>query len=64
MTDNRVTTLRRNIEQIVHCAQEALSALNANEDPRHIRDDLNQAKELISFVSRGLDVMVRAKGLT
>lgn len=43
MSDDRLTTPR--LEQIVHCAEEALSAHVNYEDPRHVVDDLMQAKQ-------------------
>ena len=48
--DDRLTTPRRTLEQIVHCAQEALSAHQNHDDPRHVVDDLWQAKALIDQV--------------
>lgn len=47
MSDDRLTTPRRTLQQVVHCAEEALSAHENNEDPRHVVDDLTQAKQLI-----------------
>ena len=57
--DNRVTTLRRNMQQIVHCAVEALSAHENNEDPRHYRDDLQHARMLIDSVLKTIVPMAR-----
>lgn len=62
MSDDRETTIRRTLEQIVHCAQEALSAFQASEDPRHVRDDLHQARELIDHAMKTIGPMARAKG--
>jgi hypothetical protein len=59
MSDNRLTTVRRNLEQIVHCAEEALSAFKHNEDPRHVRDDLLQASQLIAHVMKTIEPMSR-----
>jgi hypothetical protein len=47
MSDDRLTTPRRTLQQIVHCTEEALSAHENREDPRHVVDDLVQAKQLI-----------------
>ncbi len=47
MTDERVITTRRTIQQIVHCAEEALGVIEREEDIRCAIDDLNQARELI-----------------
>lgn len=52
--DNRLTTLRRNMQQIVHCAQEALSAHEHGEDPRHCMEDLQQARQLIDHVLKSV----------
>lgn len=51
MSEDRVITvrplrIRRNLEQIVHSAQEALSAWNHDEDPRWVMDDLWSVQEL------------------
>lgn len=40
---------RRLIEQIKHCAEEALSVVNANEKYDHAILDLEQAGELITL---------------
>ncbi len=55
--DNRITSLRRNMQQIVHCAVEALSAHENNEDPRHYRDDLEHARDLIIHVLKTVKPM-------
>lgn len=44
-------TLRRNMQQIVHCAIEALSAHEHNEDPFVVLADLDQARGLIEMVT-------------
>ena len=43
------TTLRRTLEQIEHCAKEALSVVEHGEDPRLAIEDLQQAQELIAY---------------
>lgn len=43
-------TVRRNLEQIKHCVEEALSIVIHREDPRHALDDLEQARQLILSV--------------
>jgi hypothetical protein len=53
----RVTAPRRTMQQIIHCCVEALSAWEHNEDPRHIRDDLDQARQLIDIVLRTVSPM-------
>lgn len=45
---NREITLRRNLQQIVHCAQEALSVIENDEDMNCAIDDLQQASQLIN----------------
>lgn len=63
--DDRITTLRRTMQQILHCAQEALSAYEKNEDPRHVRDDLEQARMLIDHVMKPIRQMANgAAGTT
>jgi hypothetical protein len=59
-SDMRITTIRRTLEQIVHCAEEALSAYSNREDPRHVRDDLMQARDLIDHALK--TVAAEAKG--
>lgn len=62
--DNRVTTLRRNMQQIVHCTVEALSAHENEEDPRHYLEDLQHARGLIDHVLKTVVPMARgAAGL-
>jgi len=58
--DNRIVSIRRTLEQVVHCAEEALSAYAAKEDPRHVRDDLLQAYALIQHALK--TVSAEAKG--
>lgn len=45
--DEREVTVRRTLEQVVHCAQEALSIVENTEDGRCAVDDLLQARDLI-----------------
>lgn len=59
---NRDVTLRRNIEQIVHCAEEALSVVEQCEDLRCAIDDLEQARALIQEVLPKLREKLRAEG--
>ena len=47
---DRQITLRRTIEQAIHCLVEAGSVLENNEDPSCARDDVVQALELIRAV--------------
>jgi hypothetical protein len=49
-TDDRNVTLRRTIEQAIHCLTEADSVLKNKEDPRCAADDVWQAQELIHKV--------------
>ncbi len=51
-----ITTTRRTLEQIVHSAEEALSAHAAGEDPEHVLADLEQARDLIIHVILSLKV--------
>ena len=62
--DDRVTTLRRNMQQIVHCAVEALSAHENSEDPRHYMEDLQHARQLIDHVLKTVIPMARGAGRT
>ena len=48
--DDRNVTLRRTIEQAIHCLVEADSVLKNKEDPRCASDDVWQAAELIRKV--------------
>jgi len=64
MLDDRRVTLRRTIEQAIHCLVEANSVLSNKEDPRCARDDVNQAAVLIRIVIRpGVDKIVEASEL-
>lgn len=47
-------SVRRNLEQIVHCAKEALSVIENDEDPEHAENDLRQAASLIEIVLKRL----------
>jgi hypothetical protein len=46
MSDYRVITIRRTLEQIVHTAQEALSVYEHGEDPSCCLDDLGALQEI------------------
>jgi hypothetical protein len=59
MKDDRLTSHRRTLQQIVHCAQEALSAHEHDEDPRHVVDDLTHAKGLIDHALKTFLPMAR-----
>lgn len=48
--EERRVTLRRSIEQAIHCLVEARSVLGNGEDPRCAADDVDQARELIRAV--------------
>jgi predicted peroxiredoxin len=48
--DDRNVTLRRNLEQAIHCLMEADSVLKNKEDPRCAADDVWQAQELLRLV--------------
>jgi hypothetical protein len=54
MSDTRRVTTRRTIQQIVHCAEEALSVVERDEDPRCAVDDLEQAAVMIERVLSAL----------
>lgn len=47
MKNDRNVTLRRMIQQVKHCAEEALSVVERDEDMRCAMDDLKQAEMLI-----------------
>jgi hypothetical protein len=49
-TDDRNVTLRRSLEQAIHCLTEAYSVLKNKEDARCANDDVWQAQELIRVV--------------
>ena len=51
---DRNVTLRRTIEQAIHCLTEADSVLKNKEDPRCAADDVWQAQELIHLVQQAL----------
>jgi hypothetical protein len=55
----KIVTPRRLAQQIVHCATEALSAIEHKEDPRHVVADLNQARQLIDEVLKTYGSMAR-----
>lgn len=44
--DGIFTTTRRNLEQMKHCVEEALSTVNNGEAPHHAIADLEQAVDL------------------
>jgi hypothetical protein len=48
--NDRSVTLRRSIEQVIHCLEEGLSVLENNEDPRCALDDFQHANYLLSDV--------------
>ena len=45
--DDRRVTLRRTLEQVLHCVEEALSVVEHGEDARSARDDVEQAVSLL-----------------
>ena len=45
--DDRRVTLRRTLEQVLHCIEEALSVVEHGEDARSARDDVEQATSLL-----------------
>lgn len=47
LQDDRRVTLRRNLQQAIHCLTEADAVLSHGEDPRCAADDVWQAQELI-----------------
>lgn len=47
MKQDRQVTLRRMIQQVKHCVEEALSVVERSEDTRCAIDDLEQADMLI-----------------
>jgi len=61
-SDDRNVTLRRTIEQAIHCLEEAASVLGNGEDPRCAEDDALHAKELIRIViAPGIRKIVESK---
>jgi len=55
-SDDRNVTLRRMIEQAIHCLTEADSVLKNKEDPRCAVDDVMQARDLIcGFIWPGME---------
>ena len=61
LSEKRVITPRRTIEQIKHCVEDALSAFINNEDARCVFDDLDQARKLIDIVIKDT-IFPMAKG--
>jgi len=60
--DDRNVTLRRTIQQAIHCLVEADSVLANKEDARCASDDVWQAQELIRAVIRpAIDRIVQAQ---
>jgi hypothetical protein len=58
MQEERTVTLRRSLEQVIHCCQEALSVIVNKEDINCAIDDIYQAKELLKGkVIRDLVIM-------
>ena len=55
----KIVSMRRLMQQVVHCAQEALSAHENHEDPRHVCADLDQARELIGEVLKTYTPMAK-----
>jgi len=47
-TQPRDVTLRRTVEQVKHCVEEALSVIERSEDSRCALDDLQQAAQLLT----------------
>lgn len=47
-------TIRRHLEQIKHCVEEALSVVVHEEDPVNAENDLAQAAQLIEIVRKAL----------
>lgn len=61
-SENRNVTLRRTIQQVIHCLEEAESVLGYDEDPRCAADDIDQAQRLIEQVVKpGVSKIVRLK---
>lgn len=60
-TGGRVSSLRRTIEQIGHCAREALSVLEAKENESFAIEDLEQARDLIDDVIPHLEKLAGLK---
>jgi len=50
ISENRLITPRRTLEQIKHCIEEAISVWENKEDVRCAWDDLLQAQKLIDAV--------------
>jgi hypothetical protein len=50
LSPDRVVTPRRNLEQALHCAEEALGVLSRKEDAQLAFEDLAHAQELVICV--------------
>lgn len=51
--------MRRNLEQVMHCIQEALSVVTHKEDPEHALGDVDQAIAILTKAIRpSLDYQV------
>jgi hypothetical protein len=56
LSPDRVVTPRRNLEQALHCAEEALGVLSRREDDALAFDDLAHAQELVIHVRKQMRV--------
>lgn len=62
-SDDRRVTLRRTIEQAIHCLVEADSVLKHQEDPGCAADDVWQAQELIrTTIMPGIATIIQCSG--
>lgn len=53
-TKDLPVTVRRNLEQVKHCVEEAISVVNYHEDPGHALADIKQATELLLLIIKRL----------
>ena len=58
---DRDVTLRRNMQQVLHCVQEALSVIENQEDLRCALDDICAAQDLMAYCKK--IILERAKNI-
>jgi len=58
--DDRVISLRRSLQQVKHCIEEALAVVTYGEDLRSALDDLGAAQEILAVVKKRLFEHVKA----
>lgn len=62
MSQSRQVTLRRNLQQALHCVQEALSVVERDEDLRCAVDDVKHARLLLDEIAPVLYLATGERG--